>query len=230
MARAKPRGEKLPQFVPLLHETLACQAWRRLSPVARLVYIALKRQTRPETNGTTHRSIREAAEECGAHRNTIAGAYHELQAHGFLVATAVGHLGVEGKGKATTWRLTELGHAGGRPTKDYLRWSPGNDYPILKPARPSARKQKPGTNGVHACHKDCDVLADPVTEIVTPCHKDCAVSGQYEARPVTGIVPHLYYTREGALSGAAAMRTFAVTRGGALARFGVRSDRRGATA
>ena len=191
---SKRRRETLPQFVPLLHETLGCLAWRSLSPVARLVYIALKRRTRPDANGRTFLSVRDAAEECGAHRNTIAGAYHELQAHGFLVPTAVGHLGVEGKGKATTWRLTELGHAGGRPTKDYLRWSPGKNYPVLKAARPSARKQKPGTNGVQSCHKSCAVLLEPVTGIGTPCHKNRADSSQYEVHPVTGIVPHLEST------------------------------------
>ena len=33
-----------------------------------------------------------------------------------------GRLGVEGKGKATHWRLTELGYMHEPPTRDFLKW------------------------------------------------------------------------------------------------------------
>lgn len=195
---ARQKGQKVGgQFVPMLHQMLDCVAWRSLSPIARLVYIALRRRTRPETNGRAFLSIRDAADECGVHRNTITRAFWDLQAAGFIVATELGHLGWEGRGKATTWRLTELGFPGGGPTKDYLKWSPGNDFGVVKAASPTSQKQKPGTNEVHPRHNFCAVLPEPVTKEVPPCHQDCAVSGDFGAEPVTPIVPHLESTRRG---------------------------------
>jgi hypothetical protein len=35
---------------------------------------------------------------------------------------SAGHLGVEGKGKAPHWRLTELGYMAQPPTREFLRW------------------------------------------------------------------------------------------------------------
>jgi hypothetical protein len=47
-----------------------------------------------------------------------------LQHYGFIVLEKYGSLGVDGKGKAPLWRLTELGSVATdeRPTKDFLRW------------------------------------------------------------------------------------------------------------
>jgi hypothetical protein len=42
--------------------------------------------------------------------NEIARWFRELQFYGFIVMTKGGSLGVEGKGKAPHWRLTELGY------------------------------------------------------------------------------------------------------------------------
>ena len=192
MAR-RQRGDKIGGgFVPMLHQTLDCAAWRSLSPIARLVYMALKRRARPETNGHVFLSIRDAAEECGAHRNTVMRAFRELQAHGFLVATKVGHLGAEGLGKATTWRLTEIGYPGGGPTKEYLRWLMGQDFPVAL-AVCSPKNQKPGTSEVQARHKDCAVSEHPGTNGVPSCHEFGDVPAIIDFKPVTSIVPHLEY-------------------------------------
>jgi hypothetical protein len=51
--------------------------------------------------------------------------------------TTPGHLGVEGKGQAPHFRLTEEDHAGQPPTRDFLRWD-GTKYRRLK-------KQNPGS-------------------------------------------------------------------------------------
>ena len=42
--------------------------------------------------------------------------------YGFLVVTALGSLGVDGKGKAPHWRLTELGYMHDMPTRDFQHW------------------------------------------------------------------------------------------------------------
>jgi hypothetical protein len=45
-----------------------------------------------------------------------------LQHYGFIVMTEAGCLGVNGKGKAPHWRLTEIGYMHEQPTKDFLKW------------------------------------------------------------------------------------------------------------
>jgi hypothetical protein len=63
-----------------------------------------------------------AAKEIGSHHNEIARWFRELQHYGFLRQTAAGFLGVEGKGKAPHWRLTELGYMNDAPTREFLSW------------------------------------------------------------------------------------------------------------
>ena len=72
--------------------------------------------------GGLYLSYRMAAKEIGSHPGQIARWYEELQYYGFIVMTTPGSLGVEGKGKAPHWRLTELGYLGEFPTRDYEKW------------------------------------------------------------------------------------------------------------
>jgi hypothetical protein len=118
------RKERLPPFVPVLINTLDQPAWRALSHGARMLYIALKRRysIKLHNNGRIFLSQRNAAKELGSHHNEIARWFRELQHYGFIVMTAPGFLGVEGKGKAPRWRLTELGYMRDPPTRDYERW------------------------------------------------------------------------------------------------------------
>jgi hypothetical protein len=58
----------------------------------------------------------------GVNKDSAAAWFQELEHYGFVVKTAGGCLGVDGKGKAPHWRLTELGYMGEPPTKDYLSW------------------------------------------------------------------------------------------------------------
>jgi hypothetical protein len=103
-------------------------AWRVMSHGARSLYVALKRRYNVNfhNNGKLFLSQRMAAKEIGSHHNEIARWFRELQYYGFIVQTVPGSLGVEGKGKAPRWRLTELGMRPGgeheRPTNDFLRW------------------------------------------------------------------------------------------------------------
>jgi hypothetical protein len=75
-------------------------------------------------NGRIYLSLRRAQEEIGSNREEIARWYRELQYYGFIVMMTPGCLGLEGKGKAPRWRLTELPlKAGEAATKDFLRWN-----------------------------------------------------------------------------------------------------------
>jgi hypothetical protein len=122
--RERREKGRLPPFVPLLIATLDTPAWRAMSHGARSLYVALKRRYSPNShnNGRLFLSQRDAAEEVGSHHNEIARWYRELQHYGFIVMQTAGCLGVEGKGQAPRWRLTELGYMRDPPTRDFERW------------------------------------------------------------------------------------------------------------
>jgi hypothetical protein len=139
MGRDKREKGRLPPFVPLLIDTLDQPAWRAMSHGAQMLYVALKRRysLHNHNNGRIFLSQRMAAEELCSHHNQIARWYRELQHFGFIVMQTPGMLGVEGKGQAPRWRLTELGYMNDPPTRDYHRWA---GQPFIDKTKPRARK------------------------------------------------------------------------------------------
>src|SRR5262249_54446797 len=73
-------------------------------------------------NGRIYLSQRKAAQELGSHHNEIARWFRELQHYGFIEMMKPGCLGLEGKGKAPHWRLTELGCLRDPPTREFMHW------------------------------------------------------------------------------------------------------------
>jgi hypothetical protein len=140
------RGERLPPFVPLLIETLDTPAWRAMSHGAQMLYVALKRRysIKLHNNGRIFLSQRMAAKELNSHHNQIARWYRELQHYGFVVLSQAGCLGVEGKGKAPRWRVTELGYRGDVATRDYNRW---DGAPFVDQKKSRARKTARSVTG-----------------------------------------------------------------------------------
>lgn len=112
-------------FIPLLVDTMKSKAWLAMSPYSRILYIALKARYGLDlkNNGRIYLSARMAADETGLNKSTIARGFHELVHYGFIVMTSPGCLGVEGRGKAAHWRLTELGYMHEPPTRDFQRWN-----------------------------------------------------------------------------------------------------------
>ena len=154
MNKRKDKG-RLPPFVPLDVEVMSSPAWRATSFGARWLYMHLKRRWsfKQRNNGRIFLSQRDAQEEMGCtHRDSISRWFRELQHYGFIVMTDPGGLGVDGKGKAPHWRLTEAEWSGGPngntwmlPTKDYLKWNGtrfrDNRGDVLRTRK---RKQNPG--------------------------------------------------------------------------------------
>jgi hypothetical protein len=164
--KRKDKG-RLPPFVPVDQEMMNSPAWRATSYGARWLYMHLKRRWsfKRQNNGRIFLSQRDAQEELGCnHRDSISRWFRELQHYGFIVMTSPGSLGLDGKGKAPTWRLTEAEWPGGRngdtwmlPTKDYLKWTgtkfrddqkqnpgPGSGARVAPEARPGlAPKARP---------------------------------------------------------------------------------------
>ena len=118
--------ERLPPFVPLLIDTLDSPAWRATSHGAKALYIILRRKygVKLGNNGRIYLSVRDAAEALGSNKDSVAKWFRELQHYGFIVMTSPGCLGIDGMGKAPSWRLTELGTRTPNepPTRDFVEW------------------------------------------------------------------------------------------------------------
>jgi hypothetical protein len=126
MSKQKHQGQiSIPgRYVAVRHEILDALAWKVASFGARLLYIALHRRLiyKDNNNGKIFLSTREAAEEIGTRQKSIGILYRELEHYGFIVMTSAGHLGVEGKGRAARWRLTDWRCGKDLDgTKDYLK-------------------------------------------------------------------------------------------------------------
>src|SRR5262249_23490726 len=84
------------------------------------------------------------SKELRSHHNQIARWFRELLHYGFIVLAKPGYLGIEGKGQAPRWRLTELGCMGDFPTRDYERWG---GIPFVDQKKSRARKNARSVRG-----------------------------------------------------------------------------------
>jgi hypothetical protein len=150
MSRHKDKG-RLPPFVPLHISTMETPAWKALSMGARVLYVQMKRHHFvgiKNNNGKIYLSLRDAMEEIGiCDHHSITRWFRELQHYGFIVKVTEGCLGVDGKGKAPGWRLTELPTPAARETQDYLKWNgtpfPGNGNQVWRGRGLKPKKQNP---------------------------------------------------------------------------------------
>jgi hypothetical protein len=171
----KDKG-RLPPFVPLLISTIDTPAWRAMSHGARSLYVALRRRV-PTGRNRAYVSYRHAVIELGSSRRKIGGWFKELEHYGFIVLAVPGSLGVDGKGKATQWRLTELGQtskAGADgliepPTRDFQNWT-GELFVGNREARTpgsyGCEKQKPGSDGGNGVFPTGETVLFPTGETV----------------------------------------------------------------
>ncbi len=155
MSKRRDQAIKIPgRYVPIRHEILDAPAWKAMSMGARMLDIALQRRMyfKDNNNGRIHMSTREGAAgawRATGHRSRLAARSSEH--YGFIVPTIRHSLGVDGKGKATHYRLTDWREGNGRSiegTKDYLKWD-GNccsqppKQPPPKIKKPTPKKTKP---------------------------------------------------------------------------------------
>lgn len=171
MAYKKNKARKNPPFTMLFRETSKSPAYRQLSFGARALFIALCGHCF-ENNGHVYLSQRDAGEELGHKRfNDIANWFRELVHYGFIVQTEARSLGVDGKGKAPHWRITDrpTKNASGQldtATRDFLHWDGTVFEPHVRPSRrwdsgkaTALKKQNPPR---HVRSAPCDT---PVAEV-----------------------------------------------------------------
>jgi len=128
-------------FSYVLKTTLNEQAWRALSLGAKALYVHLKARYIQHVGNAVYLSKRTAAEELGSSKNYIPRWFRELEYYGFIVKVSDHALGVEGKGKAARWRLTECWYGEEPPTRDFQNWG-GEKYHEQKPLSYYKRKKR----------------------------------------------------------------------------------------
>jgi hypothetical protein len=123
-------------FVQMYHDVMDTPAWQAMSHGARNLYLALKRSynRKARNNGRIFLSVRDASLMIKANKDIVSYWFKELQHYGFIVMTRQGALGVDGKGKAPHWRLTEHDTADAPATLDFRLWN-GKPFPPRKQRR-----------------------------------------------------------------------------------------------
>lgn len=181
MGRDKRNEKKVigGSFTAMPHYILDCAAYHALNPLARCIYWHLHRLAgiTGDKNGALFYSVRSAAADHGVGKNRVGPAFDDLQAKGFIIPAEIGHLGVEGKGKATSWYLTHFPRPGMLSTKDFMKWSPGNDFPV-------AKKQNPVPKTGTPCPQNRDVPRLAVIEGGASCPQNRDVSAHLNTAPV----------------------------------------------
>jgi hypothetical protein len=159
MSKKIPHNENLKgrgHWTVVFDEVTLSPAWKQMSFGPRLLYIELRRRFH-NNNGHVYCSMRDAGEALGhVRRNDLANWFRELEHYGFIVKTETASLGVDGKGKAAHWRLTELPTRNGHgqldlATREFLRWDRVVFEPHVAPSRrwnaskqTDLKKQNPG--------------------------------------------------------------------------------------
>jgi len=97
-------------------------AWNGLPHGARLHLLLLMANHNTNLQNHVFLSTRDAARKLGSNRDYVRRWFRELQHYGFIVMLNPGGPGVEGRGKAPHYRLTECWYAGQKPTRDFEGW------------------------------------------------------------------------------------------------------------
>lgn len=174
MGRDRRNEHGSEHWTKMIRPTMDTDAWRALSPTAQALYTWLKfewRGPRANNNGTLSLSLRQAAKTMGVRSpETVARAFRDLQAKGFVVVTKSACLGTDGHAKSFEFELTELVVPGrDRPRQLFKKWRPDAEFEV---ARASAnnpngkggkgdRKEKP-----HPQNRDNPI---PEIEMKAPC-------------------------------------------------------------
>jgi len=141
MKTRKTTKSGLPLFHPFFQRSWYSNAWKKVSSDSRLVYLALcaRYSVKLNNNGHLFLSVRRGAEELGLNKNVVARAFKELAFYGFIVQTNPGYLGINGRGIAPHWRLTELPYMNEPPSCDFERW---DGTPFHEQRRPAYYKRR----------------------------------------------------------------------------------------
>jgi hypothetical protein len=168
MTTKQRRKNRLPPFTAMTKATMATPAWRAMSLGARMYYIEMRGRLRNDyaNNGRVFLSCRTAARAIGAGRNSIARWAAENEHYGFLRKTSEGFLGVNGRGVAPHYRLTEFSCGTEPATRDFEKWD--GELFLHTRLRGWQKKQNPVTTNGTPRHYQWDITKPPEADPL--CH------------------------------------------------------------
>ncbi len=132
-ANVTGRSDGSGQYVNFGYPLLQSPAFRSLSGAAVKVFIELRTHFNGSNNGKLALSLEQAAKLLAMGKATVARAFAELQAKGFVICTKRGQW--YGR-QASTWAITLLAIDGNLPTNDWKRWQPQRKRPAQCTAAP----------------------------------------------------------------------------------------------
>jgi hypothetical protein len=122
---ARGRSKRGGQFVPISNDMAASVAWRSLNGNAIKVYVELHSRYNGGNNGDLSLSLDEAARLLHLGKATVARAFAELEAKGFIRMTARG----QWYGRlATTYAVTDRPIGNNPPTNAWRIWRPDKNH------------------------------------------------------------------------------------------------------
>jgi hypothetical protein len=185
MSRKNQDKGRLPQFIPMFEHTVSSKAYVALSVGARCALFELTSMYSGNSQNAVFLSSRDGAKRLGACKDTVCKWLRELEHYGFIAVVRGAHLGVEGVGKATLYRLTDRGFAGKPATSEFEAWDgvvfdPEKQNPVRKTRTPRpknsdiraiARTARNGNKRPHPSDirdaNECPIPSD-ITRYTTP--------------------------------------------------------------
>jgi hypothetical protein len=129
-------------FTPLyIDATKKCPAWYAMDPRARALVMEIKLRFDRAAQSAVGMSARQAAKLLHSGKDIAAMMLNQAVHYGFLVKTADGYLGANGRGIATQFRLTDEPYLGQPATLDFKRWD-GTLFDIAYGLRACEREQE----------------------------------------------------------------------------------------
>lgn len=127
-ANATGRNEGGEQYVPLSYNMVRSPAWRNLSGSAIKVWLEIRCRYHGGNNGKLSLSLDEAARLLGIGKATVARAFTELEAKGFLTLTRKGQW--YGR-QASEYAITDRSLNGHPATKAWKHYRPEKQNSVL---------------------------------------------------------------------------------------------------
>lgn len=125
---------KRSKFVQIDHWVMNCEAWKKLSPDARSLFLELKKRYNGYNNGEIGFGVREAGKSINRNFKTVGKYLRELQKKGFIVATYAATFSNSKGKRATEWEITDVPLPHTKQAKKlFMKWNSNNDdFPVAR--------------------------------------------------------------------------------------------------
>ncbi len=154
----KGRSKKWDKHVRFESHEFNSEALKSLHPYGLSILLQLRWRFNGKNNGDIHLGIKSAQKLIGVGRRPVQRGFRELQEKGFAKVNSPGAFDCKIRHE-TTWILTNQEFNNMPATKEYMRWTPGKNFPVFIAYSdgvhnvPRGKKKRP-ENSVHGVHSE----------------------------------------------------------------------------